>query len=360
MELRVVIASGGTGGHLFPGIAVAQEFRSRVGAHVIFLTTPKAVTAQILEQYNFAWQAVSSRALKGQGRWGRLKAWFSLPGQVLGARSRLKALKPHLVLGLGGHTSGPVGLAARTLGMPLAIHEQNAVPGFTNRWLARWAGRVFLSFPESQDSLSPGRCRWTGNPIRPEFFREAPLRPATPFTVLVMGGSQGAHHLNLEVLAALPRLAEFKDRLHFLHLTGEADRDLVEAGYQQAGFPAEVAAFNPEVARWLGRAHLVVCRAGASSLAELAAVGRGAILVPYPFAANNHQEHNARFFEAAGAAEVILNKDFTGEVLAAKVKKFISDPESLTRMEEGSRRLTRPDAAKEIVQGCLELLEKTM
>ena len=275
MELRVVIASGGTGGHLFPGIAVAQEFRSRVGARIIFLTTPKAVTAQILEQYNFAWQAVSSRALKGQGRWGRLRAWFSLPGQVLGARSRLKALKPHLVLGLGGHTSGPVGLAARTLGMPLAIHEQNAIPGFTNRWLARWAGRGFLSFPESQDSLSPGRCRWTGNPIRPEFFREAPLRPATPFTVLVMGGSQGAHHLNLEVLAALPRLADFKDRLHFLHLTGEADREQVEAGYQQAGFPAEVAAFNPEVARWLGRAHLVVCRAGASSLAELAAVGRG-------------------------------------------------------------------------------------
>ncbi|MEW6386797.1 MAG: undecaprenyldiphospho-muramoylpentapeptide beta-N-acetylglucosaminyltransferase [Thermodesulfobacteriota bacterium] len=360
MELKVVIASGGTGGHLFPGIAVAQEFRSRLGAQVTFLTTPKAVTTRILEQYHFAWQAVSSRALKGQGWWGRVRAWLSLPGQVLAAIANLKALKPGLVLGMGGHTSGPVGLAAHNLGIPLAIHEQNAIPGVTNRWLSRWAGRVFLSFPESQDSLPRDRCRWTGNPIREEFFRETPTRPATPFTVLVMGGSQGAHHLNVEVLAALPLLADFKDRLHFFHLTGEADRDLVEAGYRQAGFPAAVAAFTPEVAGWMGRSHLMVCRAGASSLAELAAVGRAAVLVPYPFAANNHQEHNARFFEAAGAAEVVLNKDFTGEVLAAKIRRFISDPQALADMEEGSRRLARPDAAKEIVQGCLELLGKTM
>ena len=357
MHPRVVIVGGGTGGHLFPGIAVAQEFRESHTASVIFLTTPKPVTIQILEKYQLPWEAVASRAVKGMGLFARLKAWGGVPGHILSARNRLKKLQPDLVLGVGGHASGPVGVAAWSLGVPLAIHEQNAIPGLTNRLLGRVARRVFLSFPEEKGYFAKEKSLWTGNPIRREFFEPAPPRPETPFTVLIMGGSQGAHHLNVEVIKAFPCLADYRHRLKFLHLTGEADLDLVQQGYQEAGFAAEVAAFTPEVAAWMARAHLLVCRAGASTLAELTARGRTALLVPYPFAANNHQEANARFLENAGAAYLILNKHFTGEVLADRIKQFLAQPERLQEMEVASARLAKPHAAREIVEGCLELIQ---
>jgi UDP-N-acetylglucosamine--N-acetylmuramyl-(pentapeptide) pyrophosphoryl-undecaprenol N-acetylglucosamine transferase len=357
MDLRVVITAGGTGGHLFPGIAVAQEFQERHQAAVTFLTTPKAVTTQILERYGFAWEAVSARALKGEGLLSRGRTLLGMPGAIFAARTRLKRLKPHVVLGMGGHSSGPVGVAAWLMGLPLALHEQNAIPGATNRWLARLAQKIFVSFPSEKDFFPPELCLWTGNPIRPEFFEPGASRPEAPFTVLITGGSQGSHHLNLEVLAGLPLLTDLKDRLCFLHLPGDADREMVAAGYQEQKFAAEVLRFTPEVAALMRRAHLVVCRAGASTLAELTAVGRAAILVPYPYAANNHQEFNARFLAAAGAGEVLLNKDFTGEAFAGKIKQFLAEPEGLNKMEEASRHLAKPDAAREIVQGCLELLQ---
>jgi len=175
--------------------------------------------------------------------------------------------------------------------------------------------------------------------------------------VLITGGSQGAHHLNMEVLAGLPFLAGLKDRLHFLHLPGDADLEAVAAGYRDQGFAAEVRAFTPEVAAWMRRSHLLICRAGASTLAELTAVGRAAILVPYPFAANNHQEFNARFLAEAGAGEIILNKDFTGEIFADKINQFLTKPEHLARMEAASRKLAKPHAAQEIVAGCMELIQ---
>jgi UDP-N-acetylglucosamine--N-acetylmuramyl-(pentapeptide) pyrophosphoryl-undecaprenol N-acetylglucosamine transferase len=357
MDLRVVIAAGGTGGHLFPGIAVAREFLVRHQAAVTFLTTPKAVTTQILERYGFAWEAVSARALKGEGLLSQSRTLLGLPSAILAARARLKNLNPHLVLGLGGHSSGPVGVAAWLLGVPLALHEQNAIPGATNRYLSGLAQKIFLSFPAAQDYFPPERCLWTGNPIRPEFFEPGEPRADSPFTVMITGGSQGAHHLNMAVLAGLPRLAGWQDRLAFLHLTGEADREAVAAGYREHGFAAQVAAFTPEVAAWMRRAHLLVCRAGASTLAELTAVGRAAILVPYPFAANNHQEFNARFLAAAGAGEIILNKDFTAEAFAGKINQFLTEPEHLPKMEAASRQLAKPDAAWNIVAGCLELVK---
>jgi UDP-N-acetylglucosamine--N-acetylmuramyl-(pentapeptide) pyrophosphoryl-undecaprenol N-acetylglucosamine transferase len=314
------------------------------------------VTIQILEKYQLPWEAVASRAVMGMGFFSRLKAWCGVPGHILTARSQLKKLKPDLVLGVGGHASGPVGAAAWTLGIPLAIHEQNAIPGLTNRLLGRLATRVFLSFPEEGHQFAPEKSRWTGNPIRSEFFEPAPPRPAQPFTVLVMGGSQGAHHLNVEVLNALPHLADHRDHVKFLHLTGEADLNLVQQGYAAAGFAAEVAAFTPEVAAWMARAHLLVCRAGASTLAELTARGRAALLIPYPFAANNHQEANARFLENAGAASLILNKHFTGELLVDRIGQFLAEPQRLQEMEAASLRLAKPHAAREIVEGCLEML----
>jgi UDP-N-acetylglucosamine--N-acetylmuramyl-(pentapeptide) pyrophosphoryl-undecaprenol N-acetylglucosamine transferase len=355
MDLKIVIAGGGTGGHLFPGIAAAQEFH-HLGAAVTFLTTPKSVTPQILERYGFPWEAVASRALKGQGLWSKVRTLGSLPGSIWEAKARLKTLAPQLVLGMGGYASGPVGAAAYLSGIPLAIHEQNAIPGVANRWLAKIAQRVFLSFPDAGGYFPRDRAVWTGNPIRAEFFAPRPDRPTRPFTMLLMGGSQGAHSINMAALAALPLLTDIREQLHFLHITGDQDREEVAAGYQKAGFAADVAAFTPEVAAWMSRSHLLVCRAGASTLAELTAVGRAALLVPFPFAANNHQEFNARFLAEKSAGELILNKDFTGEILAGKIKHLISRPEILAAMETASRSLAKPDAAKEIVQGCLELI----
>ncbi len=355
-KLKIVIAAGGTGGHLFPGLAVAREFQARHGAMVTFITSPKAVAARILESAGFPWETVAGRALKGQGLFSRLGTWWRLPKSVREARRRLQALQPHLVLGMGGYTAGPVGLAAWSLKLPLALHEQNALPGFTNRWLAKLADRVFVSFPASLGQFRRDLAVWTGNPAREEFFRESPPRPAQPFTVLITGGSQGAHHLNMEVLAALPELMDRKDRLRFLHLTGEADRQEVVTGYARAGFEARVEAFSSEMPELMGQAHLIVCRAGASTLAELTAVGRAALLVPYPFAANNHQEVNARFLVEAGAAALILNKDFTAGLFAGKIKQFLTEPEQLARLEGAARRLAKPHAAREIVAGCLELI----
>ncbi|RJR36085.1 MAG: undecaprenyldiphospho-muramoylpentapeptide beta-N-acetylglucosaminyltransferase [Deltaproteobacteria bacterium] len=356
MDLKIVIAGGGTGGHLFPGIAAAQEF-SNLGAAVTFLTTPKSVTPQILERYGFPWEVIASRALKGQGLWSKLRTMCSLPGSVREAKNRLQVLGPNLVLGMGGYASGPVGAAAYLSGIPLAIHEQNTIPGVANRWLAKISKRIFLSFPDEGGYFPRDRTVWTGNPIRSEFFALRADRPAAPFTVLLMGGSQGAHSINMAALAALPLLGDIKAQLRFLHITGDQDREEVAAGYRQAGFAAEVAAFTPEVPAWMSRAHLVVCRAGASTLAELNALGRAALLIPFPFAANNHQEFNARFLAQRGAGELILNKDFTGEVLAGKIKYLRSHPEILQAMETASRSLAKPDAAKQIVRGCMELIE---
>jgi len=353
-ELHVVIVAGGTGGHLFPGIAVAREFLRR-GLRVTFLTTPKPGTGELLSRYGLPWEPVASRALVGMGLGARLRTLLSLPGNILAARRRLKELAPHLVLGMGGYAAAPVGLAARSLHLPLALHEQNAVPGLTNRRLARFARRIFLSFPDPR-GLPADKCRWTGNPIREEFFQPPPPRPPRPFTVLIMGGSQGARHLNFQVLAALPLLAPHREELRFLHLTGPADYEAVAAGYREAGFAAEVAPFSPEVAALMGRAHLVVCRAGASTLAELMALGRAAVLIPYPFAAGNHQEANARYLEAAGAAQVVVNKDFTAAVFADKIGQFLEDPGRLAAMEAASRSLAKPEAAQEIVTDCLDLL----
>lgn len=355
--LKVIIAAGGTGGHLFPGIAVAREFQSSHGAQITFLTTPKSVTGQILERYGFAWEAIASEALKGRGLLGRFRALLKVPGSIRQARARLLALQPHLVLGMGGHASGPVGVAAYHLGIPLALHEQNAIPGVTNHWLAKVARRVFVSFPATRSHLPGDKVVWTGNPIREEFFQINVERPQRPFTVLVTGGSQGAHHLNVETLKALSLLGDLKDQIQFLHLTGDADFGEVKAGYEEAGFAAEVAAFSREMPELMGRAHLVVSRAGASTLAELAAMGRAAILVPYPFAANNHQEHNARSLAEAGAGEVILNKDFTGALLAGRIRELMEHPQKREAMEAASRRLAKPNAAKEIVEECFRLLK---
>ena len=354
---RVVIASGGTGGHLFPGIAVAEEFRARLGAQVSFVTTDRPMALEILQNYQFPWRLIDSGALKGQRFWKRLATLAGLPGSISQAKKVLQEESADLVVGMGGYCSGPVGVAAWRLGIPLVIHEQNAVLGFTNRLLARLADRVFLTFPDSAGQVAPERAIWTGMPLRPEFIQPHPVeRPPSPFTILIMGGSQGAHHINMQMLAALAYLQDWRSKLQIIHLTGPADLDSVREGYRQADFPAEVMAFSSEVARYMAKAHLVVCRAGASTVSELTALGRAAILVPYPYAANQHQEKNARFLSDAQAAFLVLNHDLTGAGLAEMIKELLANPQQLADMENNSRSLARVQAGELMVDECQRLI----
>ncbi len=356
-ENHIIIAAGGTGGHLYPGIALAEEFRRSWHNHVSFITTPKQVTLDILRHYDFSWQTISAQALKGTGLGRRLISLLRLPFSFWQARRLLHRDKPQLVIGMGGYISGPVGLAASRLGIPLAIHEQNAILGTTNKLLGRVASTIFLSFPQSEDNPAPEKSIWSGNPIRPEFCSPpAQTRAASPFTILVMGGSQGAHHLNMQVLAALPLLSDPKPNLHFIHLTGPADLAEVQQGYTAAGVSATVLAFSPDVMAFMHQAHLVICRSGASTLAELTALGRVGVLIPYPYAANQHQEKNATYLSKSGAAFLILNQELTGEKIAAMIDKLINDPQELQQMEERSKALGRPQAAAIIAAECQKYL----
>jgi UDP-N-acetylglucosamine--N-acetylmuramyl-(pentapeptide) pyrophosphoryl-undecaprenol N-acetylglucosamine transferase len=356
-ENHVMIAAGGTGGHLYPGIALAEEFKRSWQAQVSFITTPKQVTLDILRQYDFPWQILKTQALKGTGVGRRFLSLLRLPFSFWQARRILRRARPRLVVGMGGYISGPVGLAASRLGIPLVIHEQNAILGTTNKLLGRLAATIFLSFPQSEGNPAPERSIWAGNPIRPEFCSPpATPRAASPFTILVMGGSQGAHHLNMQMLAALPWLNALKPDLHLIHLTGPADLTEVQKGYQQAGVSSEVLAFSPKVMDFMHRAHLVICRSGASTLAELTALGRVGILVPYPYAVNQHQEKNAAYLSNTGAAFLILNQELTGEKIVAMIEKLINDPQELQQMEQRTRALGRPQAAAIIAAECQKYL----
>ncbi len=356
---RLMIAAGGTGGHLYPGLALAQEFRRVCAAEVRFITTPKPVTLDILRQYDFPWHVLQVAALQGTG-WGRrLMTLLRLPWSIHQAGRLLRQTRPHLVVGMGGYISGPVGVAAKRLGIPLVIHEQNAVMGAANRYLGRLADAIFLSLPESEGNPAPERSIWSGNPIREEFARPINTpRPATPFTVVIMGGSQGAHHLNMQMLAALPLLQHRREQLRCIHLSGPADLHEVEEGYRRAGISAQVMAFSPKVREFMHQAHVVLCRAGASTLAELTALGRVGILVPYPFAANQHQEKNALYLAQAGAAFLVHNQELTGEKIAAMIEQLMAHPEQLQQLEEKSQTLGRPQAAALIVEECKKFLSE--
>ncbi|MFZ5586563.1 MAG: undecaprenyldiphospho-muramoylpentapeptide beta-N-acetylglucosaminyltransferase [Thermodesulfobacteriota bacterium] len=365
MSGAVLIAGGGTGGHLFPGVAVAQALRAlRPDLAVTFVSTGKALESRALAEAGFALAAIPARALRGRGLVERLKALMGLPLACLAAARLIARLRPGLVLAVGGYAAFPLGLMARLMGAPLVVQEQNALGGLTNRILARLARRVFISFPEAQAQFPAAKCELTGNPVRADLLDQARVAaaarpdPAVEFRVLVLGGSQGAHSLNLALTAALAHLADRRERLFFIHQTGAADRAMVAAAYAERGFRAQVGDFFADMGRLYGQAHLVVCRAGAGTLTELAACGRAAVCAPYPHAAGDHQTKNARSREAAGAALVIPDAELTGQRAAAVIAGLMDDPGRLIAMEAAALALGRPDAARRIAGRCLELMRE--
>lgn len=360
VPLRIVIAAGGTGGHLYPGIAVARRFAARCpGTGVLFVGHRGGLEERLLPREGFQLATVTVRALQGQSRVAQARALGALGFGTLQALRLLWRVHPHLVVGAGGYVMGPVVLAATLLRVPRVLMEQNLVPGLTVRGLARLAQRVFISFPESAAYL-PGRpVEYTGTPVREEICQVRAGEPREAdgaLHLLVFGGSQGAHRLNQAMMQAASWLAVHQPRLCLVHQTGLADAAAVTQAYAQAGLQAEVLPFLHDMADRYRWADLVLCRAGASTLAELTTCGKPAILVPYPYAADDHQRHNAMALQRQGAAQVILDAELTGARLYEVLEPLLRKPELLLQQAACSRAFGRPQAADAIVTTCLHLL----
>lgn len=350
--LRMAVAGGGTGGHLFPGIAVAEAFRDRNPRNAVcFVSRGNALERSVLGKAGFPLFCVSAGPIKGRSLPHRLRSVSQLGVGVFQSLGVLARFRPHLVLGVGGYASAPVVSAAWMMGLPVTLHEQNRLPGVTNRMLSRLASRVYLTFGGSAGHFPAGKCLVTGNPVR-RSLRTRPAAGATRtddrFTVLVVGGSQGAHRINLAVLEALEALPE-PTRYRFVHQTGHSDAAHVEQGYRLRHVEAQVAPFIDDMAAVYAEADVVLCRAGATTVAELTVMGKPAVFVPFPFAADDHQVRNAQSLAEEGAAEMILEKDLSGPVLARRLESLRARPERLAQMAERAQRLGRPEAAEAIV-----------
>jgi len=356
--LRVVIAGGGTGGHLYPGIAVARELLARrPDATVTFAGTTRGIESRVVPREGFQLDVLRSAGLKGMSPSALLRGLGLIPLGILDALRILSRRTPDLVIGVGGYSSGPVLFAAVVRRLPTLVLEQNAVPGLTNRLLSRLVDAAAVTF-ESTVSFFGRRGFVAGNPVRPEFFatesEQAGPREGPP-RILIFGGSQGAHAINLAMVEAAPRLAA-AGGVDITHQTGERDLELVRRAYGDAGIAARVEPFLFAMDREMKRADVIVCRAGATTIAELTAAGRVAVLIPLPTAADDHQRRNAEVLAAAGAAELIEQKNLTGELLARHILALAADPARRAAIAEAARRFARPDAAKVIVDRALRLL----
>jgi UDP-N-acetylglucosamine--N-acetylmuramyl-(pentapeptide) pyrophosphoryl-undecaprenol N-acetylglucosamine transferase len=360
--MKCVIAGGGTGGHLFPGIAIAEAFVGREkGNEVLFIGTERGIEAKLLPEGKFPLRTIRAKPIKGKSILGKVKAIWSLPMAISEACSILKEFQPQLVLGVGGYASGPTLMAAFLLGMKRAIQEQNVMPGMTNRILKWFSQRIFVSFEEAKEYFPDRKTVVTGNPIRKEFLAglqkgKEGMKKKDHFTLLIFGGSAGAHRINQAMMEALDHLQGIKSFLRIIHQTGKEDLEFVSKGYQEKGFDALVRPFFKDMVTHYQISDLVICRSGAGTVAEMAVCGKAALFIPYPYAAHNHQLINAKKLVDLGAARMILDEELNGRSLARTILGLYDRPEERTRMEEAIRQLARPRAAEEIVDHCYALV----
>jgi UDP-N-acetylglucosamine--N-acetylmuramyl-(pentapeptide) pyrophosphoryl-undecaprenol N-acetylglucosamine transferase len=359
-DLRVIVAGGGTGGHLYPGIAVAREIaRQRPGAIVTFAGTARGIESRVVPREGFELDVIRSGGLKGKAVGQRLSGLALLPLSAVDAWRLLSRRRPHLVIGVGGYSSGPVVALAALRRVPTLLLEQNAVPGLTNRLLAPLVRQAAVTY----DTTLPffrGKGFVAGNPVRAEFLEpqtdhSSASAPARALRVLIFGGSQGAHAINVACVEAAAKLAASPTPLAVVHQTGERDLAMVRQGYERAGLAARVEPFLFEMDREMKAADLVVCRAGATTLAEITAAAKPAILVPLPTATDDHQRKNAQELAKAGAAEVIDQRDLSGNRLAVRIFALAADPAGRQRMSDTARGLARPDAARVIAARAIAL-----
>jgi UDP-N-acetylglucosamine--N-acetylmuramyl-(pentapeptide) pyrophosphoryl-undecaprenol N-acetylglucosamine transferase len=347
--MKVIIAGGGTGGHLFPGIAVAREIQRRdPGSTILFVGAEQGIEARIVPKEGFELRTLPIGGIKGVGVSRQVRNLMGMVNGSLKAQRILRHFNPDVVVGVGGYASFPMLSAAILAGYPRVVMEQNAVPGLANRVLGKWVDFAAVTDARTQSYFGP-RAVVTGNPVRPEFKSIPPKVHVPPYTILIFGGSQGAQSINRAVIDALENLDNWKDRLRFVHQTGERQLEDVRQAYSSKGFQADVRAFFNNFHEQYAAADLIVSRSGATTVAEIKAAGRAAILIPFPFATDDHQTKNARAMADENAAVLISNADLTGKRLAESVRELLGNPARLLEIETNARHMAILDAEERIV-----------
>ena len=359
--MRVMIAGGGTGGHLFPGIALAQELIDRNQGHdVIFVGTPKGLEVKHVPKAGFELALIHVGALRGKGVLGIITSMFRIPKAILQSLKLIRHHRPDVVVGVGGYASGPVVLAAFLRRLPTIVLEQNALPGFTNRILGKLVRKVIVAFPEALGSFAKRKVLLLGNPVRKALVDNFLMsrKPQPGYHLLVFGGSQGARTINRVMPEVMALLAERIKDLRLIHQTGEYEYDLVRERYLKLGLleRVDVRSFIEDMSAAYRQADLVVSRAGATTVTELALCRKPSLLIPYPYAADNHQEVNARSLVLAGAAVMIRESELSAEYLADQIAAILFDAQRRALMEEAASSVSRPEAARDIAEVCLEMV----
>lgn len=353
--MRAILAGGGTGGHVIPALAIAHELRNRYRAEILFIGTSRGMENRLVPAAGYRLEHVEIGALKKVSVATRIKTLFDLPRAVVRAKGILDAFRPDVVVGVGGYASGPAMLAAVIGGTPTVAFEPNVVPGFANKMVGVAVSAAAVQFEQTCRYFR--RCRVTGVPVRQEFFGiggetehqvKVTCGKNCPATLLVFGGSQGAHAINQAVIDSLPALEREFPKLHIIHQLGEKDYQDAQAAYLHSGTKAELYPFISEMWEAFRRADLLICRSGASTVAEITAAGKPAILVPFPKAADDHQTRNAEALVKAGAAVLLRERDLNPESLLQAIKGLLNDRVRLAKMAEAARALSHPDAAAEI------------
>ena len=337
------MAGGGTGGHVIPALAVARELRAR-GHEVYFVGTERGAEQRLVPAENFAMEYVQLGGLKNVTVSTRMASLWGLVRSTISQSRRFRARRPAAVFSMGGYVAGPPVLAAVLQGVPLVVMEPNAVPGFTNRHIARWVRRALVSFPETERYF-PGRAEMTGRPVRDEFFAIQPKPAEATFTVLITGGSQGSRTLNNAARESWPMFRSAGIPVRLMHQTGAPMFGELKSAWQEAGLEGEISPFILNMPAAFSQADLIVCRSG-GTVSEVAAAGKPSVMIPFPFAADQHQLRNAEAFERAGAARMVLDRDWTGERMFAIIRELFSDRAQLAAMGAAARKLARPGAAK--------------
>ena len=345
--MRAILAGGGTGGHVIPALAIAQELQKQYDAEVLFIGTARGIENRLVPAAGFTLRLVQVGALNQVSLKTRLKTLFDLPRAVWDARAMLTEFRPDVVIGVGGYASGPAMLAAVLKRIPTLAFEPNVVPGFANRMVARMVSGAAVHFEETAQYFP--RAVVTGVPVREAFFQIAGKATANDKpTLLVFGGSQGANAINQAMIQCLPELMKQVPNIHIIHQTGERGYNDALAAYQKAGSSAEVYPFITDMPAFFARADLILCRSGASTVAEITAAGKPAVFVPFPRAADDHQRVNAQALERAGAAVVAEETKLERVWLADTIAALLGDPGRLQRMSQAARQLAHPDAARDI------------
>jgi UDP-N-acetylglucosamine--N-acetylmuramyl-(pentapeptide) pyrophosphoryl-undecaprenol N-acetylglucosamine transferase len=344
--MRVIVAGGGTGGHVIPALAIAQEFRSCYHAEVVFVGTRRGIETRLVPAAGFELRLIDIGALNRVDFATRLKTLLDLPRAAMASAKLIREFRPDVMIGVGGYASGPAMLVAALMNIPTVAFEPNVVPGFANRLLAPTIRAAAVHFEKTCHYFR--NCHVTGVPVRREFFNVPPRpRDARP-TLLVFGGSQGAHAINQAVIDALPKLVAALPAVHIIHQTGERDYPEAQAAYRSTMASAEVSPFIDDMPEAFARADLLICRSGASTVAEVTAAGKPAIFIPLPTAADDHQRHNAATLSASGAARLLPQSELSPERLVSDVVSLLGDRAALDRMSQAALGFAHPDAAATI------------